>query len=74
MADQERDKDRDAATQGDDATSGAQTSSREGRTVGRGMTSPDSTQAVLSAETGEPDPRARGDGGSQSTDTNRSNR
>lgn len=28
------------------------------RTVGRGMDSPDSTEAVLSAKTGEPDPRA----------------
>ncbi len=27
---------------------------------GRGMTSPDSTQVPLSAETGEPDERARG--------------
>lgn len=32
------------------------------RVVGRGMSSPDSTEAVLSAETGEPDPRARGEG------------
>ena len=31
----------------------------EGRTVGEGMTSPDSTQVPLSAETGKPDPRAR---------------
>lgn len=30
------------------------------RVVGRGMTSPDSTEAVLYASTGEPDPRARG--------------
>jgi hypothetical protein len=28
------------------------------RTVGRGMDSPDSTEAVLNAKTGEPDPRA----------------
>ncbi|MEO7041585.1 MAG: hypothetical protein ABI035_04920 [Gemmatimonadaceae bacterium] len=28
------------------------------RTVGRGMDSPDSTEAVLDAKTGEPDPRA----------------
>jgi hypothetical protein len=28
------------------------------RTVGRGMDSPDSTEAVLDATTGEPDPRA----------------
>lgn len=45
-------------------------SSRENRTdnlgkdrvVGRGMSSPDSTEAVLDASTGEPDPRARGEG------------
>jgi hypothetical protein len=36
------------------------------RVVGRGMTSPDSTEAVLDATTGEPDPRARGD--AQSSD------
>jgi hypothetical protein len=30
-----------------------------GRTVGRGMDSPDSTEAVLDASTAEPDPRAR---------------
>lgn len=30
------------------------------RTVGRGMDSPDSTEAVLDASTGEPDPRATG--------------
>lgn len=28
------------------------------RTVGRGMDSPDSTEAVLDSTTGEPDPRA----------------
>lgn len=28
------------------------------RTIGRGMDSPDSTEAVLDASTGEPDPRA----------------
>ena len=33
------------------------------RVVGRGMTSPDSTEAVLDASTGEPDPRARGTSG-----------
>lgn len=31
---------------------------------GKGMTSPDSTESVLSAETGEPDPRATGKQGS----------
>ena len=29
------------------------------RTIGRGMDSPDSTEAVLDAKTGEPDPRAK---------------
>lgn len=32
------------------------------REIGRGMSSPDSTEAVLDASTGEPDPRARGEG------------
>ncbi|HKO26526.1 MAG TPA: hypothetical protein VJU80_03645 [Solirubrobacteraceae bacterium] len=38
---------------------------REDR-YGKGMTSPDSTEAVLSAETGNPDPRATGKQGGQS--------
>ncbi len=46
-----------------------------GRTIGRGMDSPDSTEAVLDASTGEPDPRARGEGmlpsGSQSDQQSR---
>ncbi len=33
-----------------------------GRSFGRGMTSPDSTEAVLNATTGEVDPRAMGEG------------
>jgi hypothetical protein len=33
-----------------------------GRSFGRGMTSPDSTEAVLDASTGEVDPRAAGEG------------
>lgn len=33
-----------------------------GRSFGRGMTSPDSTEAVLDASTGEVDPRAMGRG------------
>jgi hypothetical protein len=33
-----------------------------GRSFGRGMTSPDSTEAVLNASTGEVDPRAAGEG------------
>jgi hypothetical protein len=42
------------------------------RVVGRGMSSPDSTEAVLDASTGEPDPRARGEGSLPSgNDSNR---
>ena len=64
MADQERDKGRDAASPGaNDNMSAARRARQAGQTIGRGMTSPDSTEAVLSAETGEPDERARGDGG-----------
>ena len=37
---------------------------RDAGTIGRGMTSADSTEAPLSAETGEPDDRALGDRGS----------
>jgi hypothetical protein len=52
-------------------------SSQENRTdklgrdpvIGRGMSSPDSTEAVLDASTGEPDPRARGEGSLPSGDT-----
>ena len=35
-------------------------SEKRDHTFGRGMTSPDSTQAALSAETGEPDPATLG--------------
>ena len=55
MADQ-RDKQQSGQT-GKDQQSGGK------RVVGRGMTSPDSTEAVLDASTGEPDPRARGTSG-----------
>jgi len=34
----------------------------DGRSFGRGMTSPDSREAVLDASTGEVDPRAAGEG------------
>ena len=35
--------------------SGTSESSKEKRVIGKGMTSPDSTQVPLKAETGEPD-------------------
>ena len=58
-----------------DEKQGAQDQQSSGgkRVVGRGMTSPDSTEAVLDASTGEPDPRARGDAAGESgkTDKNR---
>ena len=40
--------------------------------IGRGMDSPDSTEAVLDASTGEPDPRARGEGSLPPGDTSAS--
>lgn len=49
-------KDRDRSSSNDDATRDA--TRKEGerkRVIGRGMTSPDSTQVPLKAETGEPD-------------------
>lgn len=49
---------------------GAQGNTREGRTIGRGMTSPDSTQVPLRADTGEPDEEAiRGFGGDRDKNT-----
>ena len=46
-------------TAGEGETSAEKRSEKFGdRTVGRGMDSPDSTEAVLDAQTGEPDPRA----------------
>lgn len=47
-------------TAGDDETSAEKRTEKFGnRTIGRGMDSPDSTEAVLDSSTGEPDPRAR---------------
>ena len=47
-------------TAGDEETSAEKRTEKFGnRTVGRGMDSPDSTEAVLDSSTGEPDPRAR---------------
>jgi hypothetical protein len=51
------------ADQRDEQQSGQSEQSGGKRVVGRGMTSPDSTEAVLDASTGEPDPRARGTSG-----------
>ena len=48
------------ADQRDSTEQSGQEQGGEKRVVGRGMTSPDSTEAVLYASTGEPDPRARG--------------
>ena len=59
------DRDRDQKT----SQSGAGESrgkDKEQHTFGKGMTSPDSTEAVLDASTGESDPRARGEGASRS--------
>ncbi len=64
MADRERDSALDAVRRSDDEESRreAQRARDGGASVGRGMTSADSTEAPLSAETGEPDDRALGDG------------
>ena len=45
---------------GDEGSSSAEKRAEKfgDRTVGRGMDSPDSTEAVLDSTTGEPDPRA----------------
>ena len=46
-------------TAGEGETSAEKRSEKFGdRIIGRGMDSPDSTEAVLDAKTGEPDPRA----------------
>ncbi|HET7456364.1 MAG TPA: hypothetical protein VFJ74_01845 [Gemmatimonadaceae bacterium] len=60
------DRDRQDQQQGSGAASKGAASGTGGNrehTFGKGMTSPDSTEAVLDASTGEPDPRARGDQG-----------
>ena len=47
-------------TAGDEETSAEKRTEKFGsRTVGTGMDSPDSTEAVLDSSTGDPDPRAR---------------
>jgi len=64
MADQNRGK---SHTADDGETSAEKRTEKFGdRTLGRGMDSPDSTEAVLDASTGEPDPRARGKNGRDS--------
>ena len=56
----DRDRDQNKARSG---TTGSGKAGNREHTFGKGMTSPDSTEAVLDATTGEPDPRARGEGG-----------
>jgi hypothetical protein len=61
MSQDDRDRDQQARSD-DDSMERARKDLAEGKYVGKGMTSPDSTQVPLSAETGEPDERAiRGD-------------
>lgn len=66
MADQQRDRQQSGRTEQNDEIEQNEQSGR--RVVGRGMTSPDSTEAVLDASTGEPDPRARGTSGERSSE------
>ncbi len=53
------DKSKSHAGGHDESSAEKRTEKFGNRTVGRGMDSPDSTEAVLDASTGEPDPRAR---------------
>jgi hypothetical protein len=65
MSQDNRDRDQQARSD-DDSMERARKDLAEGKYVGKGMTSPDSTQVPLSAETGEPDERAiRGDRSAQ---------
>jgi hypothetical protein len=59
--DRERDEDVIRRSEDEDVRREARERRELGETIGRGMTSPDSTEIPLSAETGEPDERARGD-------------
>lgn len=69
MSQDNRDRDQQARND-DDSMEGARRDLAEGKYVGKGMTSPDSTQVPLSAETGEPDERAtRGDRKEQSDES-----
>ena len=65
MTDRNDDRDEDVIDRSEDENVRRQARERRelGETIGRGMTSPDSTEIPLSAETGEPDERARGDRG-----------
>jgi hypothetical protein len=55
----DRDKSKSHTGDHDESSAEKRTEKFGNRTVGRGMDSPDSTEAVLDASTGEPDPRAR---------------
>lgn len=74
----DRDRDQTSSQRGkqsdkqSDQQSGADEATTHEHTFGRGMTSPDSTEAVLRASDAEPDPRARGEGASQSGQSSRS--
>lgn len=70
MADDNRDKS-GKVTQEDSTQENRTDKVGSGRVFGRGMTSPDSTEAVLDATTGEPDPRARGEGSLPAGDQDR---
>jgi hypothetical protein len=59
--DDKRDEDVISRSEDKDVRRKARERRELGETIGRGMTSPDSTEIPLSAETGEPDERARGD-------------
>ena len=54
----DRDKSKSHAGGHDESSAEKRAEKFGSRTVGRGMDSPDSTEAVLDASTGEPDPRA----------------
>lgn len=55
----DRDKSKSHTDANDESAAAKRTEKFGNRKVGRGMDSPDSTEAVLDASTGEPDPRAR---------------
>jgi hypothetical protein len=56
------DKDKSGKVTQADSSKENRTDKVSGRSFGRGMTSPDSREAVLDASTGEVDPRAAGEG------------
>jgi len=66
----EKDRDRDRT----ENRAGADKAGSREHTFGKGMTSPDSTEAVLDASTGEPDPRARGEGADKAGQSSKSSR